>query len=236
MDFEVTQGMVSATVPIFGFHNGIGLMIVAVFMYMRSDATLKMFGIGMGLLALAPIASGVMTLLDLPEASLRWFGVLSGVFALAAVLVFALVGSSDFSARWQRITLVGALLWCVVMLVLELVLDSGGVPSYTDAGYVRISLHAVTAIWLAVGMFIAFLEAVHIAVEHSHGEPYRSILVAAMSIFAVSLVVVLVAGDNDELRFVNSVIGTLMVLVMWVAVVLHERKEIALERAGGNSS
>ena len=53
-----------------------------------------------------------------------------------------------------------------------------------------------------------------------------------MSLFAVSRVVWLIAGDNDELRFVNSVVTTAMVLVMWVAVVVHERRAIAAERAG----
>ena len=88
-----------------------------------------------------------------------------------------------------------------------------------------------------VGWFVAFLEAAHITVEHSHGEPYRSILVAAMSIFAVSVMVVVVAGENDSLRIVNSVVASAMVFVMWVAVVLHERKEIASDRqvAGGES-
>ena len=229
MGFEITEGLVRVVVPVVSLHNGIGLLVVAVFMYLRSDATLKMFGVGMGLLALAPLLSGLVVLLQLPEESLRWFGVLSGVFALGAVVVFIIVGSDDYSPRWRRIALIGALVWCVVMVGLELVLDSGGVPHYTDAGYVSINLHAVTVAWFMVGMFIAFLEAVHITVEHSHGEPYRSILVAAMSILAVSLVVVMIAGDRDELRFVNSIVGTAMVLVMWVAVVVHERKEIATE-------
>ena len=38
------------------------------------------------------------------------------------------------------------------------------------------------------------------------------------------------AGENDSLRIVNSVVASAMVFVMWVAVVLHERKEIASER------
>ncbi len=229
MDFEVTEGLVRVAVPIFGLHNGVGLLVVAVFMYMRSDATLKMFGIGMGLLALTPLLSSLMVTLQIPEDSLRWFGVLNGVLGLAAVVVFLIVGSSDYSPRWRRIALVAGLAWCVILAALELLLDAGGVPHYTDVGYVSINLHAITALWLMVGLFVAFLEAVHITVEHSHGEPYRSILVAAMSIFAISLAVWVIAGDNNELRFVNSVVSTAMVLVMWIAVVVHERKEIARE-------
>lgn len=235
MDFEVTESLVSATLPIFGLHNGLGLLVIAVFMYMRSDNTLKLFGVGIGFLAFAPLLSGVISLLDISVESLRWVGVVNGFFALAAAVVFFIVGSSDYSPRWKRIAWVSALVWCVVLLVLELVLDSGGIPAYTDAGYQTIGLHAITAIWLMVGLFVAFMEAVHITVEHSHGEPYRSILMAAMSIFAISIVVVLAAGDNDELRFVNSIIGTAMVLVTWITVVVHERKEIAMERASANS-
>lgn len=232
MGFEVTEGLVDVVTPIFGLHNGIGLLIVAVFMYMRSDATLKLFGVGIGLLALAPLVSWVLIMLNLPDETVRVFGLLNGVLGMAAVVVFFIVGSSDYSPRWQRIALFAALVWCVVLVGLELALDSGGVPSYTDAGYANLQFHAITSVWLMVGLFVAFLEAVHITVEHSHGEPYRSILVAAMSLFAVSRVVWLIAGDNDELRFVNSVVTTAMVLVMWVAVVVHERREIAAERAG----
>ena len=82
-----------------------------------------------------------------------------------------------------------------------------------------------------VGWFIAFLGAVHIAVEHSHGEPYRSILMAAMSVYAVSVMVLVVVRNDDELLFLSSIVNSVMVLVMWVAVVIHERRVISRERA-----
>ena len=236
MGFEVTEGLVRFVTPIFGLHNGIGLLVVAVFMYMRSDSTLKMFGIGIGLLALAPLLSWLLIFLDLPDETVRLFGLFNGVLGIAAVVVFFIVGSSDYSPRWRHVALYAALAWCAVLVGLELVLDSGGVPRFTDAGYANLQFHAITSVWLMVGLFIAFLEAVHITVEHSHGEPYRSILVAAMSLFAVSRVVWLIAGENDELRFVNSVLTTAMVLVMWVAVVVHERREIASERANATEA
>lgn len=232
MGFEVTEGLVRVASPLFGLHNGVGLLVVAVFMYMRSDNVLKMFGVGVGLLALGPLLSVMFVLLNLPDESVRWFGLLNGILGMAAVVVFFIVGSSDYSPRWQRIALLAALVWCAVLVGLELALDSGGTPQYTDAGYASLEFHALTSIWLMSGMFIAFLEAVHITVEHSHGEPYRSILIAAMSLFAVSRVIWIIAGENDELRFVNSAVTTAMVLVMWVAVVVHERREIAAERAG----
>ena len=233
MGFEVTEGLVRATSIVFGLHNGVGLLVVAVFMYMRSDNVLKMFGVGVGLLALGPLLSWMFIALSLPDESVRWFGLLNGIVGMAAVVVFFIVGSSDYSKRWQGIALLAALVWCVVLVGLQLVLDSGGTPRYTDAGYANFEFHALTSVWLMIGLFIAFLEAVHITVEHSHGEPYRSILLAAMSLFAVSRVVWIIAGDNDELRFMNSVLTTAMVLVMWVAVVVHERREIAAERGLG---
>lgn len=230
MDFEVSKSLVTTLVPILELHNCIGLLIVAVFMYLRSDAVLKLFGIGVGLLGLGQLATGAIVWLQPPEESLRWFGLIGGLTGLSAVIVFFIVGSSDYTPRWRRLTLYGVLLWGIVLLALELALDAGNAQTYTPAGYVYSNLHAITMLWFAVGWFVAFLEAVHIAVEHSHGEPYRSILVAAMSIFAVSVVVVVVAGENDALRIVNTIMATAMVFVMWLAVVLHERKEISSER------
>ena len=90
------------------------------------------------------------------------------------------------------------------------------------------NLHAVTAVWIIAGVVFAFFEAAHITVEHSHGEPYRSVLLSAMSIMALSIVITTIA-DNDALRFLNTLMGTLAAGVLWVAVVVHERKEIARE-------
>ena len=231
MDFEVSKSLVTTLVPILGLHNGLGLLVVAIFLYRRSDSVLGIFGIGIGLLGLLQLTSGVIVLLQPPEESLLWFGVIRGLVGLAAVVVFVIVGSSDYSPRWRQIALYCALAWGIVLIAMELVLDSGGVQQYTSAGYVFSNLHAITMIWFMVGWFIAFLEAAHITVEHSHGEPYRSILVGAMAIFAVSTMVIIVVGENDSLRLLNTILSSAMVLVMWVAVVLHERKEIASERA-----
>ena len=233
MDFDVQKSLVTTLVPLLELHNGIGLLIVATFMYLRSDVALKLFGIGVGLLGVGQLTTGTVVWLQPPEESLQWFGVLGGLVGIGAVVVFFIVGSYDYSPRWKRLTLLGAVVWAAVLLGLEFALDSGNAQRYTAAGYVYSNLHAITMIWLAIGWFIAFLEAVHITVEHSHGEPYRSILVAAMSIFAVSVMVVVVAGENDSLRLVNSIMAAAMVLVMWISVVVHERKELASEREAG---
>ena len=231
MDFDVSYSLVTTLVPILSFHNGVGLLIVAAFMYMRSDDVLNLFGIGVGFLGLGQLATGAIIWMQPPEASLQWFGVISGLVGFAAVVVFFIVGSSDYTPRWRRLTLYGVLAWGIVLLALEFALDGGNPQTYTDAGFVYSNLHAITMIWFGVGWFIAFLEAAHMTVEHSHGEPYRSIIGAAMSIFAVTVVVVVLAGENDALRIVNSVLGSAMILVMWVSVVVHERKEIASDRA-----
>ena len=229
MDFEVSKNLVTTVVPILELHNFIGLLIVAVFMYLRSDAVLKLFGIGIGLLGLGQATTGMIVWLQPTVESLRWFGIIGGIVGLFAVLVFFIVGSSDYAPRWRRVVLVGFVVWALVVFILEPVLDNDSVQQYTDAGYMYRNLHAITMVCFMIGWFIAFLEAVHITVEHSHGEPYRSILVAAMSIFAISVMVIVIAGENDALRFVNSIVNAVMVLIMWIAVVVHERKEIARE-------
>ena len=233
MSFEVSSSLVTMVVPIVELHAGIGLLIVAVFMYLRSDSVLKFFGVGVGLLGLAQLTTAGLLWSQQANTAQSLFAFFGGIASLLAVITFVIVGSSDYSRPWRVVALVGVVVWALVLFSLEPILESNSVRQYTEAGYVYRDLHPLTTVWFMVGWFIAFLEAVHIAVEHSHGEPYRSILVAAMSIFAVSIMVLVVVGANDELRFLSTVISSAMVLVMWLAVVLHERKEIAAEHQTG---
>lgn len=231
MDFEVSRSLVTTLVPLLELHNGLGLLIVAVFMFLRSDTVLKQFGIGIGLLGVGQLATGATVWLQPSEGALGAFGIFGGVVALGAVIMLVVVGSSGYSRFWQVVSIIGIVIWALVLFVLEPLLDTGNVREYTDAGFLFRDLHALTTFWFMVGWFIAFLGAVHIAVEHSHGEPYRSILMAAMSVYAVSVMVLVVVRNDDGLLLLSSIVNSVMVLVMWVAVVIHERRVISRERA-----
>ncbi len=228
MEWTISPDLVRIVSPLALAHSAIGLAVVGVVMWMRSDNTLKLFGVGMGLfaagLAIAAILTGIRPDVD----SIRWFALVGGILLLAAALVFLRVGVEDYSLQWRRVALALGVVWAVVAIVLEVVFDAGGRASYSDAGFVVTNLHAVTAVWIIAGVVFAFFEAAHITVEHSHGEPYRSVLLSAMSIMALSIVITTIA-DNDALRFLNTLMGTLAAGVLWVAVVVHERKEIARE-------
>ena len=228
MDWTISPDLVRVVSPLAAVHSAIGLGIVAAVMWMRLDNTLKLFGVGFGLLAVAFVVAAITTGFRPAEESLRIFTVIGGVVTLASVLIFLRVGVEDYSFTWRRITLGLGVLWAIVLLVLEFALDGGSPSTYSEAGFVVANLHAITTMWLIVGLVFAFFEAAHIAVEHSHGEPYRSILLGAMSIMALSLVVTAIA-DNDALRFINTIVGSAASGVMWIAVVVHERKEIARE-------
>ena len=228
MEWTISPDLVRIVSPLALAHSAIGLAVVGVVMWMRSDNTLKLFGVGMGLfaagLAIAAILTGIRPDVD----SIRWFALVGGILLLAAALVLLRVGVEDYSLQWRRVALALGVVWAVVAIVLEVVFDAGGRASYSDAGFVVTNLHAVTAVWIIAGVVFAFFEAAHITVEHSHGEPYRSVLLSAMSIMALSIVITTIA-DNDALRFLNTLMGTLAAGVLWVAVVVHERKEIARE-------
>ena len=228
MEWTISPDLVRIVSPLALAHSAIGLAVVGVVMWMRSDNTLKLFGVGMGLfaagLAIAAILTGIRPDVD----SIRWFALVGGILLLAAALVFLRVGVEDYSLQWRRVALALGVVWAVVAIVLEVVFDAGGRASYSDAGFVVTNLHAVTAVWIIAGVVFAFFEAAHITVEHSHGEPYRSVLLSAMSIMALSIVITTIA-DNDALRFLNTLMGTLAAGVLWVAVGVHERKEIARE-------
>ena len=223
MEFQVSDDLITRLTPFLSLHNGIGLLIVAAFMYLRSDSVLKLFGIGIGLMGLASLPTVMITWLDPPDVVQGVSTAIAAFASIVGVVIFVVVGSSDYAPRWRRVALGGIVVWAVVLAVMGPLLDFGG-----DASNDGIAL-TLTLVWFIVGWFIAFLEAAHIAVEHSHGEPYRSILLAAMSVFAVAIVAGLVASDNDQLAFFSWVVTTAVVLVMWLAVVLHERKEIAAE-------
>ena len=231
-EWTIDPDLVRILSPLALAHSAIGLTIVGVVMWMRSDSTLKLFGVGMGLFALGLAVGAITMVIRPPEGSITWFGIVGGLLTLAAVLVFLRVGVEDWSHNWKRNAMVGGVVWVIVAFALELTLDAGSQAYYTDGGFIVSELHAVTVMWIVVGLVFAFFEAAHIAVEHSHGEPYRSIVLGAMSVMAMSLVVTTAAGW-DALRFINMLAGTIAVGVMWIAVLLHERREIAAERGSG---
>lgn len=228
MEWTISPDLVRIVSPLALAHSAIGLAVVGVVMWMRSDNTLKLFGVGMGLFAAGLAIAAILTGIRPDVESIRWFALVGGILLLAAALVFLRVGVEDYSLQWRRVALALGVVWAVVAIVLEVVFDAGGRASYSEAGFVVTNLHAVTAVWIIAGVVFAFFEAAHITVEHSHGEPYRSVLLSAMSIMALSIVITTIA-DNDALRFLNTLMGTLAAGVLWVAVVVHERKEIARE-------
>lgn len=226
MNFEISESLITTLAPIVSLHRGIGLIIVAVFMFLRSDSVLKLFGIGVGLLGVSPLSAAVSTWLQPADAVQFLFTFLGGFVTVASVIMFVIVGSSDYRQRWRRVAIGAVIVWAVVLTIMGPLLGTRDDTANNDAYDVLITL---TMVWFLIGWFIAFLEAAHIAVKHSHGEPYRSILLAAMSVYAVSVVAEVIAFENDQLQYFNWIVTTAMVLVMWVAVVIHERKEIALE-------
>lgn len=227
MNFEISESLITTLSPILSLHDGIGLLIVAVFMFLRSDSVLKLFGIGVGLLGISPLSAAVSTWLQPADAVQFLFTFLGGFVSVASVIMFVIVGSSDYRKQWRRVAIGAVIVWAVVLTIMGPLLGTRlDDTTNSDAYDVLITL---TTVWFLVGWFIAFLKAAHIAVKHSHGEPYRSILLAAMSVYAVSVVAQVIASENDQLHYFNWILTTAMVLVMWIAVVIHERKEIALE-------
>lgn len=226
MELQVSESVIDAVAPFLYVHNAIGLFVVAVFMFLRSDSVLKLFGVGIALIGLGAFSSAVLNWFEPSGALQTVFAVIGGLVSVVGVVVFVVVGSSDYSRRWRRIALIAVIVWAVVLSVLGPLLGTS--DPQQEGGLYDVGI-TLTSVWFLVVWFVAYLEAAHIAVEHSHGEPYRSILLAALSVFAVAIVVGVVAEENDQLNFLSASLATAMVFVMWVAVVLHERKEIAEE-------
>ena len=229
MDWTISPDLVRVWEPIALAHSAIGLAIVGTLMWKRTDNTLRLFGVGIGLFAVAIGIRAIMAAIKPEPDLLGYFTVPTAIALLASVLVFLRVGVEDYSFNWRRITLAIGVVWAVVLFALEFFLDPGDTPHYSEAGYVVANLHAIPAVLLIFGLAFAFFEGVHIAVEHSHGEPYRTVLLAAMSVLALSIILTVIA-DSDALRLINGIVGTVASGVLWISVVVHERKEIARER------
>ena len=229
MDWTISPDLVRIVAPLAFAHSAIGLAIVGVMMWKRTDNTLKLFGIGIGLFAAALAIHAVTTGIKPSEDLLGYFTVPGALALLVSVLVFLRVGVEDYSLNWRRVTLALGIVWAVVLFLLEFWLDAGDPAHYSDAGFVVSNLHAVPAILLVFGLAFAFFEGAHIAVEHSHGEPYRTILLSAMSVLALAIIVSVIA-ESDALRLMITLVGSIASGVMWIAVVVHERKEIDRER------
>ena len=229
-EWTISPDLVRVLMPLLGAHSAIGLGIVGAVMWMRSDTTLRLFGVGIGLFAASLALHAITVAVQPSEDLLRYFSVANILALLVSVLVFLRVGVEDYSFDWRRITLALGIVWAVVFFVLEFLLDAADSAYYSDAGFVVLNLHAVPAILLIFGLAFAFFEGAHIAVEHSHGEPYRTILLSSMSVLALTIIVTAIVGESDAMRFVNGIVASGAIGVMWVAVVVHERKEIARER------
>ena len=228
MDWTISSDLVRIVTPLALAHTAIGLGVVAFVMWLRSDNTLKLFGVGMGLFAAGNGIAAIVVGIKPDEGLIRWFALVGGALTLSGVLLFLRVGIEDWTTKWQRVALAVGVVWLVVVIVLEVFLAAGGRAYYTESGFIVTNFHAITAMLIVIGFAFAFFEAAHITVEHSHGEPYRSVLLATMAVVALSIIITTIA-DNDTLRFLNSLLGTLAAGVLWVAVVVHERKEIARE-------
>ena len=230
MDWTISPDLVRVLIPLVGAHSAIGLGIVGAVMWMRSDKTLRWFGVGIGLFAVSLGLAAITTAVQPSADLLRYFSVVNIIALLASVLVFLRVGVDDYSFRWQRITLAAGVIWAALFFVLAFWLSDGDLAFYSEARFVVMNLQAIPAVLLIFGLAFAFFEGAHIAVEHSHGEPYRTILLGAMSVLALTMVVTAIAAESDAIRFVNALVASAASGVMWVAVVVHERKEIARER------
>ena len=228
MDWTISPDLVRIVSPLALAHSAIGLMVVGVVMWLRSDNTLKLFGVGMGLFAAGYAIAAIVMGVRPAEDAIRWFALIGGALTLSGVLLFLRVGVEDYSLQWRRVAVAIGIVWAVAAIVLEVAFGIGGRAAYSEAGFLLTNFHAITAMWIVLGFAFAFFEAAHITVEHSHGEPYRTVILGAMAVVALSIIITSIA-DNDTLRFLNSLLGTLAAGVMWVAVVVHERKEIARE-------
>ena len=104
-EWTISPDLVRIVVPLATGHAAIGLGIVGVVMWMRSDSTLRLFGVGIGLFAVALGIRAITAGIHPSEDLLRFFALPGALAMLLSVLVFLRVGVEDYSFNWRRIAL-----------------------------------------------------------------------------------------------------------------------------------
>ena len=222
------------------WHEVVGLFIVAVMLIRRKDHVLRLFGQAVAGLATFRLVWAIVSAVGVEGAlwddpSGRMWGIFFAVPMSVAILLALRVGSDEGTPLARALIVAAGAAGLAVAALVRLV-----VP-YDDFGTAH-PISTTIAVFLFTGSFII---ALHTVLAHTNGAGYRILFESAFAVLVVGIAIDLVvvsAGtipsgehtDSSELiRVITDVVTSVMALVLWVSVVIHELAEIGRERRAG---
>ena len=226
------------------WHEVVGLLIVALMLIRRKDHVLRLFGQAVAGLATFRLVWALVSALG-PDGTL-WSdsaGVMWGVFYAvpmsAAILLALRVGSEEGTPLARALIVLGGVVGLVAAAVIRFAF-----PLELEFGVAH-PISTVIVVFLFAGSFII---ALHTVLAHTNGPGYRILFESAFAVLIVGVAiefVVVSAGtaptgehtDSSEvIRVATDVVTSVMALVLWVSVVIHELAEIGRERQEGKAA
>lgn len=222
------------------WHTFVGLSIIAFFLIRRADKVLRLFGWAMAGLAAFRLVWAAMVTIGLETfrtSDVRFFWILVIAAPAAVALFLALrVGADDEPPSRRRWVMAAGVLFILLLMAVRFIWP---LPEATQ-------LHPLSTTLLVFGLAAAFFTALHTALEHSKGPGYAILFESAFAVMMMAMTAEVVAGllsyayagdaGSEATLYVSrmtDVIASVAALVLWVSVVVHERKEIAREHAAG---
>lgn len=226
------------------WHEVVGLFIVAVMLIRRKDHVLRLFGQAVAGLATFRLVwalvstFGAESTLWSDSAGVVW-GVFFAVPMSVAILLALRVGSEEGTPLARALIVAGGVVGLVAAALVRF-----SFPYEGEFGVAH-PISTVIVVFLFAGSFII---ALHTVLAHTNGPGYRILFESAFAVLVIGIAiefVVVSAGtvptgehtDSSEIiRVVTDVITSVMALVLWVSVVLHELAEIGRERKAGTAA
>ena len=220
------------------WHEVVGLLIVAVMLIRRKDHVLRLFGQAVAGLAAFRLVWAVSSsigferTLGSDSVGTAWC-VFFGIPLSIAILLALRVGAEDGTPLARALIVAGGLAFIVIAALVRFVSPYEG---EFGAGH---PISNAIIVFLFAGSFII---ALHTVLAHTKGAGYRILFESAFAVLIIGVAIEFVVAsagassagghtDSSELiRVATDVITSVMALVLWVSIVVHELAESRRER------
>ena len=220
------------------WHEVAGLLIVAVMLIRRKDHVLRLFGQAVAGLAVFRLVwalsstIGFESTLGSDSAGIAWVAFFAVPMSIAILLALR-VGAEDGTPRARALVVASGIALIIIAALVRFVFPYEGEFGATHP------ISTTIVVFLFAGSFVI---ALHTVLAHTNGVGYGILFESAFAVLVIGVAIEFIAAsagasptgehtDSSELiRVVTDVITSVMALVLWVSVVVHELAESRRER------
>ncbi len=214
---------------------GLGFAIGGVVMVMRKPRELKLFGASLLILVIYQVLGSILSFLDLSflAASINTIALL--LILLAAAFIY-MVAVNDYTARQRRVAHIvyGIYGLGIVVATIGISIDVFSLIDEVAAEDVTVARYnPFITLWVTLGLVFLGYQAIHVVVERSRGQIYRSALLGSFGLLVAlaGLQYALYGYISDVELLVFQFASGVAATVFWVTVLLHDIPEIRRERS-----